>query len=53
MDLAYEELVITPEQDRRMVQAIAVLKAKRAAIRAGLSPTELNANPWLVNVDPL
>lgn len=46
-------VVVTPEQDARLVKAIGVLMAKQAAIRAGVSPAELDSYDWLVRVDPV
>lgn len=46
-------VVVTPEQDARLVKAIGVLMAKQAAIRAGVPPAELNSYDWLVHVDPV
>lgn len=44
---------LTPEQDARAVRALAVFKAKRGAFLAGVSLEQLDADVWVVDVDPV
>lgn len=46
------EVVLTPEQDARAVAALARFKAKCEAWRAGVPLQQLDANAWVVDVDP-
>lgn len=43
---------MTPEQDARAVAALARFKAKCEAWRAGVPLQQLDANAWVVDVDP-
>jgi hypothetical protein len=43
----------TPEQRLRMATAMAIFDAKRAALRAGMSVAQVEAQTWLVEVDPV
>ncbi len=45
--------ILTPEQDARAVRALAVFKAKRDAFLAGVSLEQLDADVWVVDVDPV
>ena len=42
---------LTAEQDARAIRALAVFKAKREALRAGLPLQQLDAAAWVVDVD--
>lgn len=46
----YDDLVVSPEQDERMLRALAVCIAKQAALRAGASGAELDAKTWAIHV---
>lgn len=46
------EVVLTLEQDARAVAALARFKAKCEAWRAGVPLQQLDANAWVVDVDP-
>ena len=41
---------LTVEQTRRLVAAVAVLRAQRDALRAGMTLAELDAHEWAVEV---
>lgn len=42
---------LTAEQDARAIRALAVFKAKRMALRAGMPLQQLDAAVWVVDVD--
>lgn len=42
---------LPPEQVRRLVEAVAVLRAKRDALAGGMTADELHAYEWRVQVD--
>ena len=42
---------LTAEQDARAIRALAVFKAKREALRAGLRLEQLDTTAWVVDVD--
>lgn len=44
---------LSPEQLTRVLEAVAILGAKREAYRAGMSPAQVDTQTWLVEVDPL
>ncbi len=44
---------LTAEQDARAVRALATFMAKREVLRAGLALAQLDADPWVVDVDTL
>lgn len=44
---------LTPEQNIRLLQAIGMMRAAKAAIQAGMSVAEVEAQEWLVDVDLL
>lgn len=46
-----EPHTLTAEQDARAVRALAIFKAKCAALRAGLPLQQLDADAWVVDVD--
>ena len=48
-----EPINLTPEQDDRLVRALAVFKAKCAALDAGMSLDDVQANTWVVDVHPV
>lgn len=43
--------ILTAEQDARAIHALAVFKAKREALRAGLPLQQLDTAAWVVDVD--
>lgn len=43
--------ILTAEQDARAIRALAVFKAKREALRAGLPLQQLDVAAWVVDVD--
>jgi hypothetical protein len=49
---AVEPIDLTPEQDARLVRAIAVLRAKKTGLEAGMSVAEMQAQTWVVEVHP-
>lgn len=46
------ETTLTAEQDARAIRALAIFKAKCEALRAGLPLQQLDANTWVVDMDP-
>jgi hypothetical protein len=50
--ITVEPLTMTHEQRVRMATAMAVFDAKRAALKAGMSVAEVDAQVWHVDVDP-
>lgn len=48
-----EPVTLTPEQENRLLRALAVFDAKRAALRAGMSLAEVQAQTWIVHVNPI
>ncbi len=42
---------LSAEQDARAIRALAVFKAKREALRAGLPLQQLDTAAWVVDVD--
>jgi hypothetical protein len=50
-DIVVEPLDLTPNQERRCVAALAVFDARVAALKAGMSLAEVQAQTWLVDVD--
>ncbi len=42
---------LTARQDARAIRALATFRAKREALRAGLSLDQLDADRWVVDVD--
>lgn len=48
-----EPIDLTPDQADRLVREIAILKAKKAALEAGMSVAEMQAQTWTVDVHPL
>lgn len=48
---AMEPIELTAEQADRLFEAVAILHAQREALRAGVSPAELDSYTWTINVD--
>jgi hypothetical protein len=47
-----EPIDLMPEQSERLIRAIAVYDAKCAALDAGMSVAEVDAQTWVVEIHP-
>jgi hypothetical protein len=46
-------ITLTPAQSQRLAEAVAILEAKKAALGAGMSVAQMQAQVWSVDVQPL